>query len=191
MLLLLYKGGIQDFLWDTFDHWKNDRIVSFAENFLYVLNEWSLILFLWVLLFQTQYTEHIRNILKNFLFLKSYFVKGCQWLVLVKGNKRKFCELFLSWTFLSLAHISLFLYTILYFVDCMCVSVYVLPSWRLHRFGVGIPGDRSTMLCWECPPPLLSTFMVTLVWSTKPFQLAALSCSHTRSGQSHDLTSFM
>ena len=131
MLLLLYKGGIQDFLWDTFDHWKNDRIVSFSENFLYVLSEWSLILFLWVLLFQAQYTKHIRNIFKNFLFLKSYFVKGCQWLVLVKANKRKFCELFLSWTFLSLAHISLFLYTILYFVDCMCVLVFT----SFHREG--------------------------------------------------------
>ena len=60
---------------------------------------------------------------------------------------------------------------------CVCIRVYVHPQWRLHLAGVGIPGDRSTMWHWRRFFPLSSPFIAT--------------CSHTRSGQSHDLTSFM
>ena len=78
---------------------------------------------------------------------------------------------------------------------CVCVSVCVCvcvhPSWRLHLSGVGIPVDRPTILCWRLFFPLPSLFVTTLVWKTKPFYLATLPCSHTKSKQSHDLTSFM
>ena len=71
----------------------------------------------------------------------------------------------------------------------MCA--YVHPPWRLHLSGVGVPEDRSTILCWRCSFPVPSSFIDILVWSTEPFWLAALSCSHTGSGQNNDLTSLM
>ena len=52
---------------------------------------------------------------------------------------------------------------------CVCVCVYVHPSWRLHPSGVGSPGYRSTMLCWRRYFPLPSSFNNTSVWITKPF----------------------
>ena len=73
----------------------------------------------------------------------------------------------------------------------VCVCIYVHPLWRLHMSGVGDSGNRSAMLCWRHFFPLPSLFIATLLWSIKPFWLAALSCSHTRGGTSLDLTSFM
>ena len=86
---------------------------------------------------------------------------------------------------------SLFLHT-----DYICVSVCVCVCLRsstvkASSVWVGIPGDRSIMLCWRRLFSLPSPFITTVVCSTEPFLLAALSCSHTRSGQSHDLTSFI
>ena len=73
---------------------------------------------------------------------------------------------------------------------CVCVFVEVHSPWRLHLSGsVGMPRNRSTMLCWRpffCVP---SFSITTLEWRPKPFYLAALFCSHNRSGLSHDLTS--
>ena len=70
---------------------------------------------------------------------------------------------------------------------CACVSVcvfHVHSPWRLHLSGtVGMSGNRSTMLCWRRFFPLPSPFIATLAPS-----LATLSCSHTRSRQSHELT---
>ena len=71
----------------------------------------------------------------------------------------------------------------------VCVCVYVHPPWRFLLPAFGVLGDRSTMLCWRLFFPLLSSYIATLEWSTKPFQIVALSCLHTRSGQSHDLAS--
>ena len=73
---------------------------------------------------------------------------------------------------------------------CVCVFVEVHSPWRLHLSGsVGMPRNRSAMLCWRpffCVP---SFSITTLEWRPKPFYLAALFCSHNRSGLSHDLTS--
>ena len=65
----------------------------------------------------------------------------------------------------------------------VCVF-HVHSPWRLHLSGtVGMSGNRSTMLCWRRFFPLPSPFIATLAPS-----LATLSCSHTRSRQSHELT---
>ena len=47
------------------------------------------------------------------------------------------------------------------------------------------------MFCWGHFIPLPSPFIAALTWRTKPFLLTALSCSHARSRQSHNLTRFM
>ena len=55
---------------------------------------------------------------------------------------------------------------------CVCthVCLYIHSPWRLHMSGsVGMPGSRSTMLCWRRFFPLPSPFVATLEWSTKPF----------------------
>ena len=65
----------------------------------------------------------------------------------------------------------------------VCVF-HVHSPWRLHLSGtVGMSGNRSMMLCWRRFYPLPSPFIATLAPS-----LATLSCSHTRSRQSHELT---
>ena len=65
----------------------------------------------------------------------------------------------------------------------MCVF-HVHSPWRLHLSGtVGMWGNRSMMLCWRRFYPLPSPFIATLAPS-----LATLSCSHTRSRQSHEPT---
>ena len=76
-------------------------------------------------------------------------------------------------------------------LSCMCVCC-VFTS--IHRdgfvcLGLEFQEDKSTMLCWRRFFPL--SCLATLVWNSEPFYLATLSCSHTRSGQNHDLTSFM
>ena len=69
------------------------------------------------------------------------------------------------------------------------VSVYVHSPWRLQLSGLaGMPGNRSSMLCWRSFFPMPNPFIATLEWSTKPFLLASLSCSPARNGLSHDLT---
>ena len=61
---------------------------------------------------------------------------------------------------------------------------HVDSTWRLHLSGtVGMSGNRSTMLCWRRFYPLPSPFIANLAPS-----LATLSCSHTKSRQSHELT---
>ena len=55
---------------------------------------------------------------------------------------------------------------------CVCthVCLYIHSPWRLHMSGsVGMPGNRSTMLCWRRFFPLPSPFVATLEWNTKPF----------------------
>ena len=66
---------------------------------------------------------------------------------------------------------------------CVCVF-HVHSPWRLHLSGtVGMSGNRSTKLWWRRFFPLPSPFIATLAPS-----LATLSCSHTRSRQSHEST---
>ena len=65
----------------------------------------------------------------------------------------------------------------------MCES-HIHSPWRLYLSGtVAMAENRSTMLCWRRFFPLPSPFIATLAPS-----LATLSCSHTRSRQSHELT---
>ena len=55
---------------------------------------------------------------------------------------------------------------------CVCthVCLYIHSPRRLHMSGsVGMPGNRSTMLCWRRFFPLPSPFVATLEWNTKPF----------------------
>ena len=53
---------------------------------------------------------------------------------------------------------------------CVCVCVYVHSPWRFHLSGsVGMPGNRSTMLCWRRFFLVPSPFIASLEWSTKPF----------------------
>ena len=71
---------------------------------------------------------------------------------------------------------------------CVCVFMEVHSPWRLHLSGsVGMPRNRSTLLCWR---PFFCVPSITILeWRPKPFYLAALFCSHNRSALSHDLTS--
>ena len=73
---------------------------------------------------------------------------------------------------------------------CVGLCVYVHPPWRLHLSGsAGIPGNRSTMLRWRRWIHLPVSLDCYFAMQNVTFQLAALSCSYTRSRQSHDLTS--
>ena len=75
------------------------------------------------------------------------------------------------------------------FTLCMCVCVCLRPftvktssvchSWNAREQINDIM--LKTLLFSS------KSFIAILEWSTKPFQLATLSCLHTRSGQSHDL----
>ena len=70
---------------------------------------------------------------------------------------------------------------LIFILPCVCVCVYTHWPWRLHlSVKVGMPGSRSTMLCWRRFFILPSPFIATL-------ELATLSCLHTRCRQSQCL----
>ena len=95
-------------------------------------------------------------------------------------NFRAICFLEWWWMATFVDRMCVFVYLCVYVCARLYVRVcvvYVYSPWSLCLSGVGIPGDRSTMLCWRRFFLLPSPFIATLVWSTEPLQLATLSCS--------------
>ena len=49
----------------------------------------------------------------------------------------------------------------------VCVCVYFHSPWRLHLSGsVGLPGNRSMVLCWRRLFPMPSPLIANLEWRT-------------------------
>ena len=72
-----------------------------------------------------------------------------------------------------------------YLIANMCVYVCLRPS-TVKASSVWIWNSQG-----QINNVLPGPFIATLEWSIELFLLAALSCSHTRSGQNHNLISFM
>ena len=73
---------------------------------------------------------------------------------------------------------------------CVHVCVFVHSPNRLHLSEtVGMSCGEWMSRCVENGFSSFKPFIATLEWSTEPFLLATLSCSCTKSGQSHDSAS--
>ena len=71
---------------------------------------------------------------------------------------------------------------------CVCVCTSIHPEGFIYLDQVGYQGTDQR--CYVEDVKFLCRFPSSLLrMKNVTFQLAALSCSHTRSGQSHDLTS--
>ena len=73
---------------------------------------------------------------------------------------------------------------------CVCVCVYGHPPWRLHLSGTaGTAREQINDVVLKTLDSSAGSLHLYLGMQIITFQLAALSCSYTRSGHSHDLTS--
>ena len=71
---------------------------------------------------------------------------------------------------------------------CMCVCTFIHHEAFICLDQLGYQGTDQQ--CYVEDIEFLCWFPSLLLWNAAlTFQLAALSCLHTRSGQSHDLTS--
>ena len=72
----------------------------------------------------------------------------------------------------------------------VCVCVYVHPPWRFHRSGTsGTAREQINDVVLKTLDSSTVSLHLYFGMQSLIFQLAALSCSYTRSGHSHDLTS--
>ena len=79
---------------------------------------------------------------------------------------------------------------LLSFDACVCVCVYVHPLWRLHLSGTaGTAREQINDVVLKTLDSSAGSLHLYFGMQIITFQLAALSCSYTRSGHSHDLTS--
>ena len=73
---------------------------------------------------------------------------------------------------------------------CVCVCVYGHPPWRLHLSGTaGTAREQINDVVLKTLDSSAGSLHLYFGMQIITFQLAALSCSYTRSGHSHDLTS--
>ena len=73
---------------------------------------------------------------------------------------------------------------------CVCVCVYGHPPWRLHLSGTaGTAREQINHVVLKTLDSSAGSLHLYFGMKIITFQLAALSCSYTRSGHSHDLTS--
>ena len=73
---------------------------------------------------------------------------------------------------------------------CLCVCVYVHPPWRLHLSGTaGTAREQINDVVLKTLDSSAGSLHFYFGMQNITFQLVALSCSYTRSGHSHYLTS--
>ena len=111
--------------------------------------------------------------LKSIVLLQNCKIKWKRIIIVLKCKKMVLFEKIdknFQFNSLFLGIPEMFLSILVRVCVCVCVCVvYDHTPWRVHLSGVGIPGDRSTILRWRRCFPLPSSFIDTLVWITKTF----------------------
>ena len=73
---------------------------------------------------------------------------------------------------------------------CVCVCVYVHPPWKFHLSGTaGTAREQINDVGLKKLDTSAGSLHLYFWMQNLTFQLAAFSCSYTRSGHSHNLTS--
>ena len=73
---------------------------------------------------------------------------------------------------------------------CVCARVYAHPPWRFHLSGTARTArEQINDVVLKTLDSSAGSLHLYFGMQNITFQLAALSCSYTRSGHSHDLTS--